>query len=171
MNYTIIGKIINTHGIKGELKIYPLTDSLDRFFHLEKVYIGDSKKEVIIKEVKVHKGFAILSFKNLENINDVLKYKEQFIYVDKKNRVKLQENHYFISDLIGCKVLLQDGKELGLLIDVLQGGANDVYVVLTHEKKEFLIPAVSEFIKVIDIDKNLIVIDPIEGMIEWKLTY
>lgn len=171
MDYTIIGKIINTHGIKGDLKIYPLTDSLDRFFHLEKVYIGDSKEEAIIKEVNVHKGFVLLRFKNLENINDVLKYKEQFIYVDDENRVKLQENQYFISDLIGCKVLLLDGKELGLLIDVLQGGANDVYVVSTQEKKEFLIPAVSEFIKIVDIDNNLIVIDPIEGMIEWKLIY
>ena len=171
MDYTIIGKIINTHGIKGDLKIYPLTDSLDRFFHLEKVYIGDSKEEAIIKEVNVHKGFVLLRFKNLENINDVLKYKEQFIYVDDENRVKLQENHYFISDLIGCRVLLKDGKEIGILIEVLQGGANDVYVVLSPEKKEFLIPAVTEFIKTVDIDNNLIIIDPIEGMIEWKLIY
>lgn len=166
MDYTIIGKIINTHGIKGDLKIYPLTDSLDRFFDLEKIYIGNSKEEVIIKEVKTHKGFALLRFENLENINDVLKYKEEFIYIDEVNKIKLQENHYFISDLIGCRVLLKDGKEIGILIEVLQGGANDVYVVLSPEKKEFLIPAVTEFIKTVDIDNNLIIIDPIEGMIE-----
>lgn len=171
MDYTIIGKIINTHGIKGDLKIYPLTDSLDRFFDLEKIYIGNSKEEVIIKEVKTHKGFALLRFENLENINDVLKYKEEFIYIDEVNKIKLQENHYFISDLIGCRVLLKDGKEIGILIEVLQGGANDVYVVLSPEKKEFLIPAVTEFIKTVDIDNNLIIIDPIEGMIEWKLIY
>ena len=171
MDYTIIGKIINTHGIKGDLKIYPLTDSLDRFFDLEKIYIGNSKEEVIIKEVKTHKGFALLRFENLENINDVLKYKEEFIYIDEVNKIKLQENHYFISDLIGCRVLLKDGKEIGILIEVLQGGVNDVSVVLSPEKKEFLIPAVNEFIKTVDIDNNLIIIDPIEGMIEWKLIY
>ncbi|MDY0234449.1 MAG: ribosome maturation factor RimM [Gudongella sp.] len=166
MDYTIIGKIINTHGIKGDLKVYPLTNSLDRFFDLEKVYIGDSKEEVFIKEVKVHKGLALLKFKNLENINDVLAYKEQFVYVDDANKVKLQENQYFISDLIGCKVILEDETAIGSLIDVLQGGANDVYVVLSPDKKEFLIPAVGEFIKSVDIENSLIVIDPIEGMIE-----
>lgn len=171
MDYTIIGKIINTHGIKGDLRIYPLTDSLDRFFDLKKVYIGDTKEEVVIKEVKVHKGLALLRFNNLENINDVLKYKDQYIYVDDANRVKLEKDHYFISDLIACKVILQDGSEIGILSDILQGGANDVYVVLSPDKKEYLIPAVAEFVKKVDIENNLIVIDPIEGMIEWKLIY
>lgn len=171
MEYTIIGKIINTHGIKGDLKIYPLTDSLDRFFDLEKVYIGDTKEEAFIKDVKIHKGLALIRFKNLENINDVLKFKEEFIYVDDVDRVELGENRYFISDLIGCEVKLQDGEKVGFLSDVLQGGANDVYVVLSPEKKEFLIPARAEFIKRVDIENSIVVIDPIEGMIEWKLIY
>ncbi len=166
MDYTIIGKIINTHGIKGDLKVYPLTDSLDRFFDLEKVYIGEEKEVALIKEVKVHKGLALLRFKDLENINDVERFKDHYIYVDDLNKVKLEKDHYFISDLIDCKVILEDGSEVGNVSDVLQGGANDVYVITNKDKKEFLIPAVFEFIKKVDIQNKVIVIDPIEGMIE-----
>lgn len=172
MDYTIIGKIINTHGIRGEVKIYPLTDSLDRFDYLKKAYLGDEKLPVIVEGVKSHKGIVILKFKEFSNINDILKFKDSYLYVDEENRVVLPKDHYFISDLLNCQVKDTNGNFLGNIKDVIQGYSNDVYVVIDENKgKEYLIPVVKEFVKDVNIVERLIVIDPIEGMIEWRLTF
>lgn len=168
MEYTIVGKIINTHGIKGEVKIYPLTDDVKRFDYLKKAYIGEDKFPVNIHGVKYHKGIPILKFKEFEDINDILKYKDSYLYVDDENKVVLPENHFFISDLVNCKVFDTAGNLIGILSEVLQGYSNDVYVVNDESKnKEYLIPVVKEFIKSININEKTIIIDPIEGMIEW----
>ncbi|NLL82450.1 MAG: ribosome maturation factor RimM [Tissierellia bacterium] len=167
MNYTIVGKIINTHGIKGEVKIYPLTDNNNRFDFLKQVYIGENKILANIENVKHHKGIVVLKFKEFNNINEILKYKDSYIFVDDENRIILPENHYFIHDLIGCSVVDTKGNSIGILKDILQGYANDVYLINNNDKSnEYLIPAVKEFIKEINVDDKLIVIDPIEGMIE-----
>ena len=172
MEYTIVGKIINTHGIKGEMKIYPLTDDIERFSDFKKVYIGDSKIEVNLKSVRYHKDFPIVRFNGIDDINQILHYIDQYIYIDDKDRIILPEDSYFIYDLIGCEVFDIDKKKIGYIDDVLQNLSNDVYVVKDKSKnKEYLIPAVNEFIKDVDIDNKRILIDPIEGMIEWKLMY
>lgn len=167
MDYTIIGKIINSHGIKGEVKIYPFTDDMDRFIDLKKVYIGDSKKEVHLKTVKFHKGFPIIGFDEFDDINQILNLKDQLIYVDDKDRIKLPEDHYFIYDLVDCEVFDTTNNKIGQIIDVLQNVSNDVYVVKDEfSHKEYLIPAVKQFVKLVDVENKKIVIDPIEGMIE-----
>lgn len=167
MDYTIVGKIINTHGIRGEVKIYPLTDNLDRFDYLKKAYLGDEKLPVIIEGVKFHKGIAILKFKEFSNINDILRFKDSYLYVDEENKVILPQDHYFISDLLNCQVKDTNGNLLGIIKDVIQGYSNDVYVISDENKgKEYLIPVVKEFVKVVNIVEKLIIIDPIEGMIE-----
>lgn len=172
MEYTIVGKIINTHGIKGEMKIYPLTDDIERFSDFKKVYIGDSKIEVNLKSVRYHKDFPIVRFNGIDDINQILHYIDQYIYIDDKDRIILPKDSYFIYDLIGCEVFDIDKKKIGYIDDVLQNLSNDVYVVKDKSKnKEYLIPAVNEFIKDVDIDNKRILIDPIEGMIEWKLMY
>lgn len=167
MDYTIIGKIINSHGIKGEVKIYPFTDDMDRFIDLKKVYIGDSKKEVHLKTVKFHKGFPIIGFDEFDDINQILNLKDQLIYVDDKDRIKLPEDHYFIYDLVDCEVFDTTNNKIGQIIDVLQNVSNDVYVVKDEfSHKEYLIPAVKQFVKLVDVENKKIVINPIEGMIE-----
>lgn len=167
MEYTIVGKIINSHGIKGEVKVYPLTDDIQRFEYLKEAYIGDNKVVVNVDGVKYHKGSIILKFKEYDDINQILKYKDSFIFVSDEDRIILPENHYFIYDLIGCKVVDTDGNAIGNLKDVLQGHSNDVYVIEDEDNfKEYLIPAVKEFVKQVNIDEKLIAIDPIEGMIE-----
>lgn len=167
MDHTIIGKIINTHGIKGEVKIYPLTDHIERFDDLKIAYIGESNIKVNIQNVRYHKGMVMLKFKEFNDINEVLRFKEQFLYVDDKDRIILPEDHFFIYDLVGCSVEDISGNIVGKLSDVIQGSSNDVYVIKDDEKqKEYLIPAVKQFIKKIDIESKLIIIDPIEGMIE-----
>jgi 16S rRNA processing protein RimM len=166
MEYTIIGKITGTHGIKGDLKVFPLTDSTDRFFQLEKAYVGESKSKVKISDVKLHKGMVLLRFQDLDDINKVLVFKNQYLFVDEEDKVKLPDNHYFISDLLGCRVYDKSESFIGNMTDVIQNSANDVYVVTAENGKEYLIPAVEAFIVSVDVVEKKIIIDPIEGMIE-----
>lgn len=162
MEFTIIGKITNTHGIKGEVRVYPLTDNIERFSDLDKVYIGEAKRQASVKTVKYHKGLAILGFEEFDNINQVLDFKDQYLYIDDEDRIVLPEDRYFIFDLIGCEVFDMGNKSIGHIVDVILNMGNDVYVIKNHKgDKEYLIPAVKEFIKTIDIDKKKIVIDQI----------
>jgi len=167
MEYIKVGRIINTHGIRGELKVFPLTDNLDRFDDLKIVYIGNNKEKVEIEQVKYHKGLAIIKLKEFDNINQVLKFKDDFLYIDVEDKVELPEDHYFIFDIVDCNVYDTKGRKIGVVTDVLQYTSNDVYVVKDMEKnKEYLIPAVKEFVVDIDVENKKIIIDPIEGMIE-----
>lgn len=166
MEYTIIGKITGTHGIKGDLKVYPLTDSTERFFDLAKVYIGDEKIEVQLNSVKLHKGIVLLKFEGLEDINKVLNFKDEYVYVDEDDKVELPENHYFISDLLGCSVYDKKESLIGTITDVIQNSANDVYVVTNESGKDYLIPAVEAFVVLVDVESKKMIVDPIEGMIE-----
>lgn len=167
MEYIKVGRIINTHGIRGELKVFPLTDNLDRFDDLKIVYIGNNKEKVEIEQVKYHKGLAIIKLKEFHNINQVLKFKDDFLYIDVEDKVELPEDHYFIFDIVDCNVYDTKGRKIGVVTNVLQYTSNDVYVVKDMEKnKEYLIPAVKEFVVDIDVENKKIIIDPIEGMIE-----
>lgn len=169
MEYTIIGKIINTHGIKGEVKVFPLTSDIERFDFLDYAYIGEEKTEISLEKVKYHKNLAILKFNEYNDINDVEKFKDEFLYVDEEERISLPENHFFIYDLINSQVFDKDMNLIGTLVDIIQSSSNDVYVVKDKESnKEYLIPGVKQFILKIDTKNKEIVIDPIEGMIEWK---
>lgn len=169
MDYTIIGKIINTHGVRGELKINPMTDYIDRFSLLNKTYVGEEKKLLSIEKARYHKSFVILKFKEYDNINEVLYLKEKYIYVDGEDKLVLPEDSYFIDDLIDCKVFDLDNIEIGHIKDIIYTNKDDVYVVKSSfEDREYLIPAIKEFVKKVDIKNKTIIIDPIEGMIEWK---
>lgn len=165
MDYISIGKITNTHGIKGELKVYPLTDDIKRFDLLEKAYLGEEKIPVNLESVKYHKNLAILKFKEYNNINEVLDLKDYYIYVDEDGRVELPEGHFFIYEILDSQVFDLDDNPLGFLRDIIQGPGNDVYLIKDGEK-EYLIPAVGEFVKKIDLENKRIYIQPIEGMIE-----
>lgn len=167
MDYTIIGKIISTHGIKGEVKVYPLTDNLDRFDYLKTAYIGDKKIKVELERVKYHKNLAILKFREFNDINEIISFKDSFIYVDEVGKVVLPEDHFFIYDLLDSQVFDTKANLIGTIIDVLQGPSNDVYVIKGIDNhKEYLIPAVKQFIIDVNTLDKKVVIDPIEGMIE-----
>lgn len=169
MDYTMVGKIVNSHGIQGEVKVYPLTDNMERFSILKKAYIGKDKLKVNLQSVKYHKGLIIIKFKEFNNINETLHYKDQYIYIDDRDRITLPEGNFFIHDLLDCQVLDLSGNSIGVLEDVIQGPSNDVYVVKNYKSnKSHLIPAVKRFIKEVNIKDKKIIIDPIEGMIEWK---
>lgn len=167
MDYIQVGKIINTHGIKGELKAIPLTDNAKRFDELKTIYIGEDKTKVSIETVWYKKKFIMLKIKGYNDINEVLQFKDKFIYIDEEDKIALPEDAYFIFDIIGCKVIEINGNEIGYVVDVMTEHSNDIYVVTDKaNNKEYLIPAVKQIVKKIDILDKKIVIKPIEGLIE-----
>ena len=147
------GIITSTHGVRGEVKVYPTTDDPRRFRRLKEVVLdtGKEKMNLEIEGVKIVKQFVVLKFKGLENINDIEKYRQKSLYVTRKNAVRLQRDEYFIADLIGLKVQDEDGKELGTVKDVIETGANDVYVVSKDGAKDLLIPAIHACIQNVDV--------------------
>ena len=163
--YIQIGKIANTHGIRGDIKIIPLTNDMKRFEKLKQIYIEGESTPFEINKVWYQKGFAMLNLKGYDNINLVLKFKDKFILIPKEDAVDLPTDSYFIFDIIGLTVYTSSGEELGIVKDVLQPGANDVYVVKSNNK-EILIPAIKEVVKEVNIGEGRIIIEPIEGLIE-----
>ena len=126
-----VGIISSTHGVKGEVKVFPTTDDINRFKRLKEVLL-DTGKDILtleIEGVKFFKQFAILKFKNYDNINDIERYKGKSLYVTRSNAVKLQKNEYFVADLIGMHVIDEEEKEIGTMTDYMETGANDVYTI------------------------------------------
>ncbi|HEY9061047.1 MAG TPA: ribosome maturation factor RimM [Pseudobacteroides sp.] len=166
--YLQVGKIVNTHGIRGEVKVIPLTDDPRRYDDLKEVFVGtDNKKDIFnIENVKYFKNTVIIKFKESVDMNYAEKLKEMFIYVDRKNAVKLPEGRYFICDLIDLEVFELDGNRLGVLKDVIQTGSNDVYVVKTAENKEILIPALKSVIKEVSIEDRFMKVELPDGLLD-----
>ena len=157
VDYLRVGVISNTHGIRGEVKVFPTTDDVNRFKKLKQVFV-DTKKEYIELQptsCKFFKNMVILKFKGIDNINDVEKYKGMDLLVSREHAVPLEEGEYFIADLINLKVIDEDENEIGILDDVMQTGANDVYIIhLKDSGKEVLLPVIDEC--VLDVNMTII---------------
>ncbi|MCI5870125.1 MAG: ribosome maturation factor RimM [Dorea sp.] len=162
-----VGVITSTHGVRGEVKVYPTTDDAVRFKQLKHVLL-DTGKETLsleIQGVKFFKQFVILKFKGIDNINEVERYKRCPLLVERKDAVELDEDEYFIADMIGMTVETEDGKEFGTLKDVIETGANDVYVIESREHGEVLIPAIRECILDVDVEEQKMKIHLMDGLI------
>ena len=166
--YLQVGVITSTHGIRGEVKVFPTTDDPSRFEDLKEVVLDTGKeyRKLAIEGVKYFKQFVILKFKGIDNINDIEKYKGKSLYVTRQNAVKLKKNEYFIADLIDVAVYNEDDTLLGTLTDVLETGANDVYQIKTTDGKEILIPAIKECILSVDIEGRKMVVHLLDGLID-----
>lgn len=163
-----VGIISSTHGIKGEVKVFPTTDDAKRFKRLKEVLLDTGKEKICleIESVKFFKQFVILKFKDYDSINDIEKYKGKSLYVPRENAVKLKKDEYFIADLIGMKVENEDGTFSGTLKDVIETGANDVYTVLCGDGKEVLIPAIKDCILSVDLENNEMKVHLLEGLLD-----
>lgn len=163
-----IGAIASTHGLQGEVKVFPTTDDPAKFKKLKKVYLQNSSglTELEIAGVKFFKNMVILKFRGHDRIEDVQPYKGKDLYVPRRDAVKLEKDEYYIADLIGLSVILEDGTPLGTLDDVLQTGANDVYVVHTPQRKEILIPAIRQCVLKVDVETGFVQVHLLEGMDE-----
>ncbi len=155
-----VGKIVNTHGLKGEMKVMPLTDNPRRFDDLEYVLIDG--KEVVIEGCKYQKDRVIVKLKGVDKIEDAEKMKEKFMEITRENAIDLEEDCYFLSDLRECTVFDTTGKEIGKIYDVLQTKNNDVYWI--KKPKEILIPVLKDIVLDINIDERQIIIKPVG---EW----
>ena len=163
-----VGVITSTHGIKGEVKVFPTTDDVNRFKKLKSVLLDTGKEKLTlnIQGVKFFKQYAILKFEDIDNINDVEKYKGGELFVTRENAVKLKKDEYFIADLIDMQVVSDDEALQGTLKDVLETGANDVYVIALADGRELLLPAIRECILSVDMDARVMMIHILDGLLD-----
>ncbi|HIZ08771.1 MAG TPA: ribosome maturation factor RimM [Candidatus Eubacterium avistercoris] len=161
-----VGVISNTHGIGGEVKVFPTTDDAARFKKLKEVILDTGKERLTlhIVQVRFFKQMVILKFREFQNINEVERFRGKSLYVSRKNAVKLQKDEYFIADIIGIRVYTEEGEDLGVLSDVIQTGANDVYTVKKEGERELLIPAIKDCIRQVDVEAGRMTVRLLPGL-------
>ncbi|KKK39589.1 16S rRNA processing protein RimM [Mesobacillus campisalis] len=165
-----VGKIVNTHGIRGEVRVISRTD-----FPEERYKVGNSlflfmpgskePKELVVKSHRKHKNFDLLTFEGCENVNHVEPFRDGILKIPESQRGTLEEGEYYVQDIIGCLVYTVDGEEIGKVTEVLSPGANDVWVVKKGREKEKLIPYIEDVVKKVDIKEKVILIEPMEGLL------
>ncbi len=161
-----VGVITSPHGVHGEVNVFPTTDDPKRFLDLKKIYL-DTKKELIeceIKSVKFFKNMVILSFNGMDDRNDIEKYRQCDLLIDREDAMELGEDEYFICDLIGLDIIDEDGKKIGVLKDVMTSAANDVYVVEKNDDEELLIPAIRDCILDTNLEEGYIRVHLLPGL-------
>ena len=161
-----VGVISSTHGIRGEVKVFPTTDDPVRFKKLRNVLLdtGREQLELEVQSAKFFKQFLIVKFKGIDNINDVEMYKGKSLLIPREDAVALGEDEYYIADLIGMEVFTEEGR-FGVLKDVMETGANEVYIIASDEHGEVLVPAIRQCILDVDIKEKKMKIHLMEGLI------
>lgn len=166
LEYLSIGQIINIHGFRGEVKVYPLTDDMSRFNKLKEVYVEENEQLVKyeVERLKFLSNTVAMKLKGIDTEEAANRLRNFYMKVDRKSAIKLPKDSYFICDLIDLEVYDGKGSLLGTIRDILQTGSNDVYVVQNGEK-DILVPALKEVVKVIDLKNKKIVVELPEGLI------
>ncbi|MBO5565498.1 MAG: 16S rRNA processing protein RimM [Lachnospiraceae bacterium] len=161
-----VGVISTTHGLHGEVKVYPTTDDPKRFRALKRVILdtGRERREVGIKSVKFFKNMVILGFEGTDRIEDAQKLRGAELYIPREEALPLADGEHYIPDLIGLKVIDEKEEELGVLKDVLATGANDVYIVDTKEGRDLLIPAIPECILDVNVEEGFMKVHLLDGL-------
>ncbi len=162
-----IGVVTTAHGVKGELKVFPTTDDMNRFKKLKSLYVEKKnvRKEFKISGVKFFKQFVLLKLEGIDTMDDALLYKDADLLVDRKHAVRLEKDEYFITDLIGLDVYDENNIKIGILKEVYPTGANDVYEIETSDEKTFLLPAIKDCVLDVDIKNNKMTVHILEGLI------
>ncbi|HJB87578.1 MAG TPA: ribosome maturation factor RimM [Candidatus Dorea faecigallinarum] len=163
-----VGVVTQTHGIRGEVKVFPTTDDAGRFRDLKKVFLdtGREKLPLEIQGVKFFKQFVIVKFKGLDTINEVERFRRCPLLVPREDAVPLEEDEYYIADMIGMQVETEDGKAFGILKDVMETGANDVYVIDSISHGEVLVPAIKECIRKVDVAEGKMTVHLMDGLVQ-----
>ena len=163
-----VGVISSTHGVRGEVKVFPTTDDAARFNDLKTVFL-DTGKELLkleISGVKFFKNMVILKFKGYDNINDIECYRGRELWITRDQAVPLGEDENFVADLIGLSVVTDEGEPLGVMKDVMCTGANDVYVVERENGKELLLPAIKDCILDVDLEAGVMKVHVLDGLLD-----
>lgn len=159
--YFKVGQIVNTHGIKGEVKVIPLTEDPNNFKRYGKVLVGEVWKN--IQGVKFQKDRVILKLEGIDTMNDAETYKQKYLKVLRADEPTLEEDEYYLVDIIGSTVYDTEGKDLGKIAEVIQTRNNDVYWI--KKPKELLIPVIDDIVEEINVDENKVIIRPVG---EWQ---
>lgn len=162
-----VGVITNTHGLRGEVKVFPTTEDPERFRDLKEVLLdtGGEWLELEVSSVRFFKNLVIVKFKEFNSINEIEQYKGKDLYVSRENAIPLEEGEYYLADIIGSAVVTEDGAVFGELKDVLETGANLVYVVL-HEGKEVLLPVIPDCVKNVDVEQKKVAVHIMKGLLD-----
>ena len=163
-----VGVISSTHGVRGEVKVFPTTDDPQRFRRLKEVTLDTGRERLSLKiqNVKFFKNMVILKFEGYDNINDIERYRGKELGIRRYQAVDLKKDEYFIADLVGMTVTAEDGRMLGTLTDVIQTGANDVYVVKMENGKEILLPAIRQCILHVDVEAGQMQVHLLPGLLD-----
>ena len=164
-DYFRVGVIANTHGIRGEVKVFPTTEDPQRFKGMKEIILDtvSEKKVLVVASARFFKNLVILKFKGIDSINDIEKYKGKDLLVTRENAIPLNEGEYYIADIIGATVVTEDGAQFGILKDVLTTGANDVYVV-DHEGTEVLLPVIPDCVLARDMEQKIVTVHIMKGL-------
>lgn len=162
-----VGVITTTHGVKGEVKVFPTTDDANRFKKLKEVILDTGREKITleIEGVKFFKQMVILKFKGIDTLDDAAKYRQAGLYVTRDNAVKLGRDEYFIADLIGAEAYDESDQLIGVLEDVMTTGANDVYVIRMTDGRELLLPAIKQCVLDVDVQGRRIKVHVLEGLV------
>ena len=167
-NMLRVGVITSTHGVRGEVKVFPTTDDAKRFKKLKTVILDTGKGQTTleIEQVKFFKNMVILKFDGVDTMNEVEGWRQKDLLITRDQAIPLEEDEFFITDLIGLNVVTDEGETLGTLTDVMETGANDVYCVKTPEGKELLLPASRDCILDVDLDKEEMLVHVLPGLLD-----
>lgn len=166
--YLEIGQIVNTFGIKGQVKIVPFTDDITRFDELKEIYV-EKKNELKlfqIEQVNYKKNMVILKLKGIEIVEEAEKLRNCYLKIDRKDAKKLPKDTYFIVDLLGLDVYTDEGKLLGKVDDIYNAGSSDIYVVKDELGKQILLPAIKDVLKEVDLENQKIIVHLIKGLVD-----
>lgn len=165
-----VGKIVNTHSLKGEVKVISSTDFEEQRFEKGTELLitrgNQVVKEVTVESYRTHKNNLLVKFVGIDSIEEAEKLKNLQIKIDSENIGELEENEYYFHEIIGCEVFDENGKSLGEISEILTPGANDVWVIKSQNGKEILIPYIEDIVKKIDVENKKIDIEVMEGLID-----
>ncbi|WP_301108943.1 ribosome maturation factor RimM [Sporosarcina sp.] len=170
MEWYNVGKIVNTHGIRGEVRVMATTDFPDERFAVGSelaIFMPKSKTPVMVKVAshRKHKNFNLLTFEGYPNINDVEKFRDGIVKVSERDLTELEENEFYYHEIIGCRVVTETGEEIGTVTEIIETGANDVWTVTPKEGKPHYIPYIEQVVKEIDVDEKLVKIELMDGLL------
>lgn len=162
-----VGIVTSPHGVHGDVKVYPTTDDVKRFKRLREVILdtGKERLNLEIEGVKFVKQLAVLKFKGYDNANDVERFRQKSLFVSRENAVRLGRDEYFIADLMGLKVIDEEEQEIGVLREVIETGANDVYAIDLKDGRELLLPAIKQCILAVDVKAGFIKVHILDGLL------
>ena len=169
-NWFNVGKIVNTHGINGEVRVISKTDFPEERYtpgsELTRFEKGKAVEKLVVKSHRKHKNFDLLTFEGYTNVNEVVAWKESILKIDETQLTTLEDGEFYFHEIIGCEVFTEDDQLIGTVKEILTPGANDVWVVQFENKKEVYIPYIPQVVKEIDIQQKTILIKPMEGLLE-----